>query len=297
MNILRVILLAVIQGLAELLPVSSSAHVVVAEKLMGLDPSAPQMTLLLVMLHTGTMFAVIVYFWKTWKQVYFSSAAAFKRFAVLLIWATVLTGTVGEIIKKMIEKTLFRGAEKAELEQLFSHLELIAPALAAAGILILIAGLMERRIKKAGYTRLANEEDTLTLKQASWMGAIQGLALPFRGFSRSGSTISTGMLTGASKEPAERFSFALAVVLTPPVIAIELLRLLKAVHESATTGTPIDLHASLLTSLLGAVFSFLAGLVALKWLSRWLESGRWYLFGIYCLAASAVVFYLHARGL
>ena len=62
MPILKVILLAIIQGLAELLPVSSSAHVVVAEKLLGLDPSSPQMTLLLVMLHAGTMFAVIVYF-------------------------------------------------------------------------------------------------------------------------------------------------------------------------------------------------------------------------------------------
>jgi undecaprenyl-diphosphatase len=63
-NLLQVIILAVVQGLAELLPVSSSAHVIVAEKLMGLAPSAPAMTLLLVMLHTGTMFAVIVYFWK-----------------------------------------------------------------------------------------------------------------------------------------------------------------------------------------------------------------------------------------
>ena len=68
MDILKVILLAIVQGLAELLPVSSSAHVVVAEKLMHLDPSSPQMTLLLVMLHTGTMFAVIVYFWKTWLR-------------------------------------------------------------------------------------------------------------------------------------------------------------------------------------------------------------------------------------
>ena len=67
MPIFKVIVLAIVQGLAELLPVSSSAHVVVAEKLMGLDPSSPQMTLLLVMLHTGTMFAVIVYFWKQWK--------------------------------------------------------------------------------------------------------------------------------------------------------------------------------------------------------------------------------------
>ena len=73
MTILEVVVLAIIQGLAELLPVSSSAHVVVAEKLMGLDPSSPQMTLLLVMLHTGTMFAVIVYFWKVWKKTYFAA--------------------------------------------------------------------------------------------------------------------------------------------------------------------------------------------------------------------------------
>jgi len=297
MSILSIILLAIIQGLAELLPVSSSAHVVVAEKLMGLDPSSPQMTLLLVMLHTGTMFAVIVYFWKTWKKVYFSSTTSFIRITTYLACALALTGIVGIVLKNIVEKTLFRDAQKAEIEQLFSHLELIAPALAAAGILILIAGLMERRIRKAGYTRiLADEEGTLTLWQVLWMGLVQGIALPFRGFSRSGSTISAGMLTGAAKEPAERFSFAMAVLITPAVIAAELVRLLKAVHVSAGSGTPIDLHASLLTGALGAVFSFIAGLLALKWLSRWLESGRWYLFGVYCLIASAVVFYLHTRG-
>src|SRR5580693_9337526 len=100
MSLLQVIVLGVVQGLAELLPVSSSAHVVVAEKLMGLDPSSPQMTLLLVMLHTGTMFAVIAYFWKQWRQTYFSSADAFKRFAVRLVWATFLTGLIGEGLNK-----------------------------------------------------------------------------------------------------------------------------------------------------------------------------------------------------
>ena len=84
MPIFKVIILAIVQGLAELLPVSSSAHVVVAEKLMGLDASSPQMTLLLVMLHTGTMFAVIVYFWNQWKKTYFSSGDSFKRFLVRL---------------------------------------------------------------------------------------------------------------------------------------------------------------------------------------------------------------------
>src|SRR3954466_1219920 len=107
MSILQVLLLAVVQGLAELLPVSSSAHVVVAEKLMGLDPTSPQMTLLLVMLHTGTMFAVIAYFWKQWKKTYFSTSDAFKRFAIRVIWATLLTGVIGETIVKVIEHSLF----------------------------------------------------------------------------------------------------------------------------------------------------------------------------------------------
>jgi undecaprenyl-diphosphatase len=268
--------------------------VVVAEKLMGLDPSAPQMTLLLVMLHTGTMFAVIVYFWKTWKQAYFSSREAFRPFAVNLVWATLLTGIVGEVLKKIIELTLFRGAPKAEIEDLFSHLELIAPALAAAGLLILLSGLLEKRKEDfAGRSNSAPEE-ALTSPQAGWMGIVQGLALPFRGFSRSGSTISAGMLVGAEKQTAERFSFAMAVVLTPPVVAMEAMRLVKSAHASAT---PIDLHASLALSLVGAACSFLAGLLALKWLSSWLESGRWHWFGVYCLIASVAVFYLHALGL
>jgi undecaprenyl-diphosphatase len=296
MTIWKVILLAIIQGLAELLPVSSSAHVVVAEKLLGLDPSAPQMTLLLVMLHTGTMFAVLFYFWKTWKQVYFSSRDAVRRFLILVIWATVLTGIVGEVLQKIIEMTLFRGAAKAEIELLFSHLELIAPALAAAGILILIAGLDEKRRRTSTAEKTKSGEGTLGLKQAGWMGLVQGLALPFRGFSRSGSTISAGMLTGAAREPAERFSFALAVVLTPPVVLREALRLVKSAHEAAAAGAPVDLHGAVLMSLLGAVLACAAGLAALKWLSSWLESGRWHWFGVYCLAASGVVFYLHLRG-
>ncbi len=291
MPILQVIVLAIVQGLAELLPISSSAHVVVAEKLMGLDSSSPQMTLLLVMLHTGTMFAVIAYFWKQWKFTYFKDSLSFKRFGVRVIWATALTIAVGYPISEIIKKTVFRNVPKAEIEDLFSHLEWIAPALLVAGILIIIAGLMERR-RMGDLQPVAG--DGVTMRQAGWIGFVQGLCLPFRGFSRSGATISTGMLTGASKERAERFSFALAVILTPPVVAREALRLVKAVHGSPTATA--ELHAAFLTSMLGMVFAFLAGLVALKWLSSWLESGRWYLFGIYCVAAAGFVFYLHTAG-
>jgi len=301
-SLLKVLILAIVQGLAELLPVSSSAHVVVAEKLMGLDPSSPEMTLVLVMLHTGTMFAVIFYFWSQWKQAYFRTAHAMKRFLVRAAWATVLTGVVGYPLIAIIERTAFKGHSKGEIEMLFSRLDLIAPALLAAGVLILIAGLRERGEAKSAMARPEYERsivlsgDNVTFAQAGWMGAIQGLCLPFRGFSRSGATISTGLLAGANRQRAERFSFALAVIITPLAIAREAERLLKAKHVADLAGQSLDLHGSVVAALLGMVLSFFAGLAALRWLSSWLEHGRWYLFGIYCLVASGAVFYLYHLG-
>jgi undecaprenyl-diphosphatase len=291
MSLFNVLILAIVQGLAELLPVSSSAHVVVVEKLLGLDPSSPPMTLLLVMLHTGTMFAVIAYFWKQWRGTYFSSAAAFQAIAVRLVVATAITGIIGFAIKAVIERTALRDVPHSEIEDLFGHLEFIAPALAAVGVLILVAGLRENRLRRAA------DPDTgeVSLLDAGIIGAVQGICLPFRGFSRSGATISTGMLIGVAKPRAERFSFALAVVLTPPIVAREVLRLVHA-PPGVATAVQGSLQSVVLLSVLGAVLAFIAGLLALKWLSRWLESGRWYLFGVYCLVAAVGVALLHHHG-
>ena len=145
MSLWQVVVVGIIQGLTELLPVSSSAHVVVAEKLMGLDPSAPAMTLLLVMLHTGTMFAVIVYFWSRWRTSVAERQTTLGSYALWLIMATVITGIIGEALIKLIEKFWFTGVPHSEIEMLFSHLELIAPALGLVGVLIIIAGLVERK--------------------------------------------------------------------------------------------------------------------------------------------------------
>jgi undecaprenyl-diphosphatase len=294
MSWLSIVILALVQGLAELLPVSSSAHVIVAEKLLGLDPAAPEMTLLLVMLHTGTMFAVILYFWPAWRSSLFASPAVFAGQAFRLLIATAFTAAVALPLKLAVEKGIEKfgllgtapGGKlpKAEIEQLFGNLGLVAAALAAVGILILIAGLLERRTARNRAIRL---------RDAVGIGAVQGLTLPFRGFSRSGATISTGMLLGAVKARVEEFSFALAVILTPAVIGREALRLIKAQHTAGSPGLTWDLFAP---SLVGMVFAFLAGLLALKWLSGWLERGRWYLFGLYCLLAAAAVFTLYCRG-
>ena len=282
MSAWQTIVLAAIQGLAELLPVSSSAHVVIAEKLMHIDPSAPRMTLLLVMLHTGTMFAVIAYFWARWRTTYFRDRAHFGRIVWLIALATALTAIVGEALTLLLERTLLAHLPHGEIEDLFSHLELIAPALAVGGVLILIAGLGERG-------RRAQRQ--LGASSALLIGAVQGLCLPFRGFSRSGATISTGLLRGIERAEAESFSFALAVVLTPAVVAREVLRLLHAsrAHDPALAG-------ALGQSLFGGLCAFVAGLIALKWLSAWLEQGRWYLFGIYCLIAAGVVEALYRAG-
>ena len=276
----QIFILAIIQGACELLPVSSSAHVIIAEKLMGLNPSAPSMTLLLVMLHTGTMFAVIVYFWKSWKGDYFSSCEKTWSFTKQVLLATFCTGIVGLGLKIFIEKIVLRGTPHAEVESLFSNLPLIAAALATVGLLMIYAGSHEERVTTSS---------SLSSKNSFWIGCVQGLCLPFRGFSRSGATISTGLLFGLPKKKVEEFSFALAVVLTPVVLAKEVHRLLHA-HVLSNDG---PLHHLFFQSLVGMLFSFLAGLMALRWLSRCLEEGRWKFFGFYCLGAASLIFLLN----
>ena len=167
MSLLKVIVLAIVQGMAELLPVSSSAHVVVAEKLMGLDPSSPPLTLLLVMLHTGTMFAVIVYFWRQWHVAYLQSAAVFRRVLVQIVVATACTAVIGLSVAKVIEKTVLHGVPHAQIEDLFSHLEFMAPALAAAGVLIVVAGVYGNR----GAAR-ASAAGEVELRSAGIIGAL-----------------------------------------------------------------------------------------------------------------------------
>jgi undecaprenyl-diphosphatase len=285
MNLLKIMVLAAIQGAAELLPVSSSAHVIVASKLMGLDPTMPEMTLLLIMLHTGTMFAVILYFWKFWRTGFFASSKIFWNSAWFVATATAITVGIGLALKWLIERFMSGGVPHAEIELLFGNLSLIAAALAVVGILIIYAGIMGSR---------SREETALSMREASWIGAVQGFCLPFRGFSRSGATISTGLLLGIARTRVEEFSFALAVVLTPPLIAREVLRLLKAHETSSSQG--INLLGLFYPSLLGMVLSFISGFLALRWLSRWLEDGRWHFFGIYCLCGSVIVFLLHRSG-
>jgi undecaprenyl-diphosphatase len=198
-----------------------------------------------------------------------------------------VTGILALALKFGIEHVIKHqnpGIAKAEVEQLFNHLELIAAGLTVVGVMILWSGVRA--------TKQPARED-LTSRDSLAIGVIQGLCLPFRGFSRSGSTISVGLLLGVAKTRVEEFSFALAVALTPAVVAWEARRLIQ--HHGEAGGASIGLH-DFLPSLVGMVFSFIAGLVALRLLSRLLERGKWWVFGIYCLVAAAAVFALYRQG-
>jgi undecaprenyl-diphosphatase len=279
---LKILVLAIIQGAAELLPVSSSAHVILAEKLMGLDPARPEMVFLLIMLHTGTMFAAIVYFWSAWKATLFPSPKSpgqGGRFLVLILLATAATGALGLGLQYLIERVVMErllGQPKGEVEELFRSLPLIGAALAAAGLLILASSRWDR----------TGSGSALTPRLAVLIGLVQGLCLPFRGFSRSGATISVGLMGGLPRRFAEEFSFALAVVLTPPLIVRQGWKLLKS--PEAADAHLFDL---LLPGLVGMGLSFVSGLVALRLLSAVLEGGRWAYFGVYCLVFAGVVFF------
>lgn len=285
---LEIALLAVIQGAAELLPVSSSAHVIVAQRLLGRNPAEPKQVFLLVMLHTGTMFAVVVYFWQRWRRLLNPTTdntgvpVSRWHFLKMIVLATACTGVLGLGLKFLIEQVVLRALdypkEEREVEVLFKNLPAIAAALFVVALYILASGVRET-VAQGGV---------LKTPAAIAIGLVQGLCLPFRGLSRSGATISTGLFCGVSRALSEDFSFALAVVLTPPVQVYSLYKLLK--NRDITSALVAE---ELLPGLVGMVFSFAAGLVALYFLSAMMDKGRWRYFGYYCLVAAAGVLGAH----
>ena len=116
----------------------------------------------------------------------------------------------------------------------------------------------------------SKEKPDLGLKDSILIGMVQGICLPFRGFSRSGATISTGLILGIEKKRLEDFSFALAVILTPPVILREAIKIFKGPACGSCIMVQMPL-ACFSPSLIGMVLSFISGILALKWLSHGLR--------------------------
>lgn len=268
MTVGLVILLAVTQGLTEFLPVSSSGHLRLLQRGFGVD--APQ-TLFDIVLHVGTLFPVLFVYrreigrmldglWASARRGATPAQTAHARLALLVVVGSVPTAFIGLGLGEV-------------MESLALDLAWVAVALTVNAFILFGLGFLQRRGEAAPGRSLQE----LTIRDALLVGTVQGVAV-FRGISRSGSTITAGMLSGLDRESAAAFSFLLSV---PAILGALLLKI------------DIDLIAAdgLSIYLLGGAVAAATGTVALLVLLRLLRRGRLHLFAWYCLAIAAIAMY------
>ena len=259
MDALEALALGIIQGITEWLPVSSSGHLVISEELLGL-PASENLVFDLVV-HLGTLFAVLVYFRKElWRIV----AAFFRRgvakgsqehelriLGALLLLGTVPAGAAG---------VLFNDAIGNVFDIRYVGFALIANAVLLFGF--------ERFFSK-GAKKKASPLDAIVI------GVFQAIAI-IPGISRSGSTIGGGMLRGLERETAAVFAFLLSVPVLAGAFTYGMLTLEKY-------------EAALDTSAIGFVSAMLVGLVSIRYLLKIVRSGKLWMFSVYCAALGAAV--------
>ena len=280
MPIYQVVILAIIQGLAEFIPVSSSGHLIIVRRLLGWNELSPAHELTFdVALHFGTLLSVLFYFRRTWVQIIraalggkvvrFSEAggtdqnltADEQREERLLLWFLAIATIPGAIAGKLLEHS----AEDYFREHIFL----------IAGALIVVALLMWWG-EKVGELR--KPLTGINFADALIVGCAQAFAL-LPGVSRSGSTITAGLFRNMTREAAVRFSF----LLSTPLIAGA--ALLKA-HELRKEGLPAEMH---MPFLLGVLVSAVVGYVAIAWLIRYLQSNSLKVFIVYRIVVGVIV--------
>lgn len=296
MDRLHVIVLALLQGVTELFPVSSLGHTVLIPGILGWDETlhSPTFLPLLVMLHLGTAIALLTFFWRDWVALLRGGARVLiaGRFSsdvdphghgrelALVVIGTIPAGLLGLLFQKPLER-------------------LFGSPLAAAAFLILNGGVLllaerlwrpQRDKGVAVSTEIPSGEvgaslADLTFPQAALIGLAQAGAL-FPGLSRSGLTMVGGLGTGLSHEAAARFSFLLA---TPLIAAAGVLEVPQLIHAGGET---------LALALIGGVISGLAAYLSVRFLMRYFETQRLNPFAYYCLGAGIICggYFLLQRG-
>jgi undecaprenyl-diphosphatase len=277
-SLLQAIILGIVQGLTEFLPISSTAHLRIVPAVFGWhfdysghprtnDPGAP----FTAVVQLGTTVAIVLYFWRELLHV---TVAWFRgigdrsvrstleyKLGWYLILATVPVGVFGLIFSNQIET----GAR---------NLWLIAVTLIAlAGVLY--------AAEKVG--RREREEEEINTMDAVYVGTAQALAL-IPGASRSGTTITAGLFRGLTREAAARFSFLLSI---PAVV-------LSGAYEAISPGKGGSPGAGLIG--VAVVFAFLVGLASIHWLMRWLANHSTFIFIYYRVALGVVLIVLLSTG-
>lgn len=250
MEVLQAIILGILQGVSEFLPVSSSGHLVIAGELLdatlGTTTDSASKMLMNVVLHAGTLLSILIVYRKELLELRHQ-----PKVCLLIMLASVPAGLLGFLAEDLFE-------------------EVFATPLVAGVALFATAGLL------VGGQRLERHElgyDQLSFNKAFAIGLFQAAAL-IPGISRSGSTISGGLALGLKRDAAATFSFLMAV---PVIGGAALLKLGGVVSGEVVVGEPWPLIA-------GGVTAFVVGLVTLRWLVSLIARGRLYWFAYYCAA-------------
>ncbi len=270
MTILESLLLGIIQGLTEFIPVSSTAHLLIGQRLLGI-PASDAMFSFLVIVQLGTIVSLMIYFWKdVWKIVQAILASiplllkrdtgkldTEARLGWYIIIATIPALLAGYLLKDAVE-ALFR----------FPLLEAAIRLLAAAILLTLAEWL----------TKKSRNLDSMNWLDALFVGIMQVIAV-FPGASRSGTTISGGMFRGFDRKSAARFAFLMSIPVMLAAGGYEMLDVLKMP----------DLGQFLLPLAIGFVAAAVIGWLAIKWLLNYLSKHSLYVFSAYCAIVGITV--------
>lgn len=259
MTIFQSILLGVVQGLTEFLPISSSGHLVIVPYLFGWKFSPQEAFIFDVLVQVATLVAVIAYFWRDLLTILLALGHGIKNknlfgdvqssLAIYILVATLPAGVIGVLIKDSVEAAFSNPRTAALL------------LLVTAGLLILA-----ERVGKRNKTL-----EQMDWKASLWIGFFQALAI-FPGISRSGATIVGGMTRDFQREPAARFSFLISI---PIMLAAGLL----AGLDLFQIPNPL---ASLVVYLPGFIASAGVGYLSIRWLLRYLTRHPLYIFSVYC---------------
>lgn len=262
MTLLNAILLGLLQGSTEFLPVSSSGHLAIAQHFI--DGFSQPGILFDVVLHVGTLCAVVIYFWRDlvniakspWSKL--PEGKHYRKLLLLIICGSIPTAIIGLTFKDF-------------LTQLFHNIPVVCAMLVVTGILLFAAERWRSRPRK---------QSQLTLADALITGLVQGFAI-LPGISRSGSTIATLLFRGVEGTSAARFSFLLSL---PAVTGAALLSL-RDVEGLSSGQIPIYLA--------GGATAFLSGLISIHLLMAVVRNKRLAGFAIYCWGVAALVFVIY----
>ena len=260
MNDLQALILGIIQGLTEYLPVSSSGHLTIGSYLFGVD--GEENLTFTIAVHVATVLSTLVILWKEVAWI-FKGLFKFKnneetQYVLKIIVSMIPVGIVGVFFKDYVE-------------------EIFGSGLLIVGIMLLITALL---LAFSYYAKPRVKKD-ISMRDAFVIGLAQAAAV-MPGLSRSGSTIATGLLLGNKKEKMAQFSFLMVI---PPILGEALLDIVKAVKGGAEAAVG-DISLSALAIGFGA--AFVAGCLACKWMISIVKKGKLIYFAIYCAIVGAV---------